>query len=388
MAGTADIIVAGLGAHGSATAYRAAARGKRVIGFDMFTPPHSMGSTHGRGRVIRSAYREGPAYVPLVQRAFQLWREMERDTGERLLHMTGGVTVARKGSPGLAGMRHTAQTYKLFLESLTAADIRRRWPSFHPDDDMEGVYEADNGALFPEKCVAAHLNLAARAGADLHFNEPVLSWRATSQGVEVKTAKGTYGAEKLVLTVGAWLPRMIADLKLPIRIERQVLHWFAPARNAENFGPDRLPTNSWEISKEHYFYCQADFGDGLKVAFHHGGPEIDPDSAAGSAARTVTPAEVEAMRAALARYVPDAAGKHLGSAVCIYTNVPDYHFMVDLHPQYRQVVIGSPCSGHGFKFSAVMGEVLAGLAIDGRSDFDLSLFSAKRFAGGRGVSGH
>ncbi len=378
---TADIIVAGLGAHGSSTVYHAAKRGKRVIGFDKFTPPHDHGSSHGKGRVIRSAYREGPAYVPLVQRAFTLWRELEHDAGERLLQMTGGVTIARRGSPGLDGIRHSARAYNLFHETLSAQDIRRRWPSFRPEDDMEGVYEADNGALFPEKCVAAHLKLAARAGADLHFNEPVLSWKATPDGVEVKTAHGAYMAERLVLTVGAWLPRLLNDVTLPLSIERQVLHWFAPARNAASFKPENFPTNSWEYDNaDSSFYCQADFGDGVKVAFHHGGASIDPDSAPGSKARTVTAAEVEAMRTALTRYVPDAGGKHLGSAVCIYTNVPDYHFLVDFHPRHRQVIIGSPCSGHGFKFSSIMGEVLSGLAIDGRSDFDLSLFSAKRFA--------
>lgn len=383
----ADVIVAGLGAHGSATAYHLARRGNRVIGFDQFRPPHDRGSSYGKGRIIRTAYREGPAYVPLVQRAIQLWRELERESGEGLLHITGGISMGPKDSPGLAGIKYSAGVYKLPYLPMTAAEIRKRWPVFRPTDDMAGVYEPDNGALFPEKCIAAHLKLAAKAGADLHVEEPVLSWQATpGGGVEVKTPKGAYSADKLVLTVGAWLPKMLGagmsapegTLKLPLRIERQVLHWFEPARNAAAFLPANCPNNSWEFETGKIFYCQANFGDGFKTAFHHMGADIDPDSAPGSAARSVPPQEVEKMRAVVEKYIPDAAGRHLGAAVCMYTDTPDFHFLVDLHPAHHQVVIGSPCAGHGFKFAAAMGEILADLALDGRTRHDISLFNIAR----------
>ena len=383
----ADVIVAGLGAHGSATAYHIAKRGKRVIGFDQFRPPHDRGSSYGKGRVIRTAYSEGPAYVPLVQRAWQLWRELERESGDSLLRITGGISMGPKDSPGLAGIVHSAGVYNLPHEPMTAADIRKRWPVFRPTDDMAGVYESDNGALFPEKCITAHLKLAAKAGADLHVEEPVLSWKAPpGGGVEVRTPKGTYTADRLVLTVGAWLPKVLGAatsarqgaLKLPLRIERQVLHWFEPARNAAAFLPANCPNNSWEFEPGKIFYCQANFGDGFKAAFHHMGADIDPDSPPGSAARTVSPQEVEEMRAAVEKYIPDAAGRHLGAAVCMYTDTPDFHFLVDLHPAHRQVVIGSPCAGHGFKFAAAMGEILADLALDGRTRHDISLFNINR----------
>jgi sarcosine oxidase len=312
----------------------------------------------------------------------QLWRELERDAGDSLLRITGGVSIGPRDSDGLAGIRRSAEVYGLPHEVLSASDIRKRWPIFQPAEGIAGVFEAENGALFPEKCVAAHLKMAAKAGADLHFDEPALSWTATpGGGVEVVTLKGRYSADKLVLTAGAWLPKLLGGLKLPLRVERQVLHWFEPARNAAAFRPENCPNNSWEYAPGKLFYCQADFGDGYKVAFHHDGADMDPDAPADSPPRKVTPQEVEKMRATLAEFVPDAAGKHLGAVVCMYTDTPDYHFLVDLHPAHKQVVIGSPCSGHGFKFSAVMGEVLADLAADGRTRYDISMFGVKRLLG-------
>lgn len=384
MAKNADVIIAGLGAHGSAAAYHIAKRGKHVIGLDKFQPPHDRGSSHGRGRVIRQAYGEGPAYVPLVQRAMQLWRELERDAGDSLLRITGGVSMGPQDSDGLAGIRHSAEEYGLPHEVLSASDIRMRWPMFRPADGMVGVFEAENGALFPEKCIAAHLKMASHAGADLHFHEPALSWTATPGGsIEVRTPEGKYSADRLVLTAGAWLPKLLGGLKLPLRIERQVLHWFEPSRNAAAFRPENCPNSSWEFEPGRMFYCQADFGDGFKVAFHHMGAEIDPDAAPGSPSRTVSAAEAGQMRTALERFIPDAAGRHLGASVCMYTDTPDYHFLVDLHPTHPQVVIGSPCSGHGFKFAAAMGEILADLAADGRTRHDISMFGAKRLLGAR-----
>lgn len=380
----AEVIVAGLGAHGSATAYRLARRGKQVIGFDRFRPPHTLGSSHGKGRVIRHAYSEGPEYVPLVLRSAELWRELERDSGDSLMRVTGGLNVGPANSDGLAGIQRSAEAYGLAVEVLSAADIRRRWPAFRPHSEMIGVYEPGAGAVFPEKCVSAHLRLAAKAGADLRYDEPVISWRATAAGgVEVSTPQGAYTADSLVLTVGVWLPRMLNGLRLPLRVERQVLHWFAPARSAPAFSPETCPNNAWEAGPDRLFYCQPDYGDGCKVAFHHGGVDIDPDAPAGSPARTVSAAEVEEMRAALFEFVPDAAGRHLGAAVCMYTNTPDEHFLVDLHPEHPQVVIGSPCSGHGFKFAAAMGEVLADLATTRRTRHDISAFGVGRLIAAR-----
>jgi sarcosine oxidase len=377
-----DVIVIGLGAHGSSTAYHLARRGKRVIGFDRYRPPHDRGSSHGKGRIIRQAYREAPEYVPLLQHAYVLWEELERQTGEKLLHMTGGISIGPADSKGLAGIRKSAEVHGLRVQSLTAAEIRKKWPAFRPLDSMAGVYESVAGMLVPEKCVEAHLKLAARFGADLHFEEPAVSWHPTSGGVEVKTAKDTYTADKLVLTAGAWLPGLLGGLKLPLRIERQVLHWFEPARNRSYFRPEQCPNNSWEYEPGKAFYCQADFGEGYKVAFHHQGVDMDPDAPPGSPARQVTQAEIDLMRSTLAKFVPDAAGRHLRATVCMYTDTPDYHFLVDLHPQHPQVVIGSPCSGHGFKFSAVMGEVLADLAVDGRTRHGTSLFKVGRMLSG------
>ena len=225
---THDVIVIGLGGMGSAAAAHLAARGQRVLGLERFGPAHDRGSSHGGSRIIRQSYFEDPAYVPLLLRAYELWRELEADSGADLMTLTGGLYFGRPDSPTVAGSLRSSRQWDLPHELLDAAEIRRRFPTMTPADDEVGLYEADAGLVRPEATVAAHLALAGQRGADLRFDEPVLDWSTTADGVRVTTAAGTYTAGRLVICPGAWAPELLADLGVPLTVERQVLYWFRP----------------------------------------------------------------------------------------------------------------------------------------------------------------
>lgn len=374
-----DVIVVGLGGMGSAAAYHLARRGRRVIGLERFTPAHNRGSSHGRSRIIRQAYFEDPAYVPLLLRAYELWEELQRTSSEPLLTITGGLMIGRAESRVVSGALRSAQTHNLPHELLDASDIRRRFPPFNVSDDEVALYEARAGFLDPEATIRAHLNQAARHGADLHFNEPVTAWEATSGGgVRVTTPQGVYEAERAVIAPGAWAPRLFADLSLPLTVERQVLYWFEPVGGYEPFSIGRFPIYIWEDASGDALYgfpAQDGPPGGVKVAFFYRGHPTDPDQAD----RTVHLEEVAEMRAALAQRIPDLNGSLVATATCLYTLTPDHHFIIAPHPRTPQVIIASPCSGHGYKFASVIGEILADLAIDGSTRHPIALFDPARF---------
>ncbi|MCI0392182.1 MAG: N-methyl-L-tryptophan oxidase [Acidobacteria bacterium] len=369
-----DVVIIGLGAMGSAAAYHLSRRGRRVLGLDQFTPPHSFGSSHGRSRIIREAYYEHPLYVPIVQRAYELWAELERDSGQTLWRQTGGLMIGSPEGRLVTGARRSAQNYSLTHEALSAEEIRRRFPALNPTDEMIGVWEPRAGILFPEKCIAAHLALAREQGTNLRFEEPTLSWTAEGAGVRVTTSKGSYQADRLILTAGAWLPSLASDLNLPLTIERQVLYWFEAADHLERFHPDRCPIYFFECEPDRFIYGFPDLGDGIKVARHHEGERTGPETVD----QAVKPEEIETMRSLVRRFLPEADGALRETAVCLYTNTPDFHFLIDDHPHCPQALIASPCSGHGFKFASAIGEILADRIIEGGSRFDLSLFRLKR----------
>lgn len=370
-----EAIVVGLGAMGGAAAYHLARRGQRVVGFDRFRLPHTQGSSHGETRIIREAYFEHPVYVPLVQRAYDLWGELEQRSGAVLYRRTGGLMIGTANCELVKGALRSAREHGLAHELIGAREIRERFPALDPDDDMAGVLELRAGILFPERCVAAHLELAREAGADLHFDEPVLSWECDGSGVRVFTHRGEYRARHLVAAAGPWVSGLFPELALPFAIERQTLFWFEAERSGDLFDPRRCPIHLWQFDGRHFFYGFPDLGQGVKVARHHDGRIAAPDAVD----REISAAEVEDIRSLVRRFVPRADSLLLKSAVCVYTNTPDEHFWIDWHPAHAQVLIVSPCSGHGFKFASVIGEIVADLLIEGRSRFDLSLFRA-RFA--------
>jgi sarcosine oxidase len=374
-----DAIVAGLGGMGSATAYQLAGRGKRLLGLEKFSPAHDRGSSHGRSRIIRQAYFEDPAYVPLLLRAYELWEQLENDTGQELMTLTGGLMIGRRDSELVSGSVESAEEHDLPYELLDAGETRDRFPPFSPDPGTVALYEKKAGFVRPEETVKAHLDRAASLGADLRFEEPVLSWEASGSRVGVETPEGSYEAERLVITPGAWAPQLLADLDLPLEVERQVMCWFEPTSGLEPFLPDRFPIFIWEPDDGNWFYGfpAQDDDRGVKAAFYRaGGVPTTPETID----REVHDGEIDFIRTYLAEYVPDLAGRCLDARACMYTNTPDLHFVISAHPEHEQVVIACGFSGHGYKFCGVVGEILADLTTEGSTRHPIGLFSPERLA--------
>lgn len=367
---TYDVAIIGLGAMGSAAAFELSRRGIGVIGFDRFTPPHAFGSSHGDSRIIREAYFEDPVYVPMVQRAFDLWHELERLSGTALLRQTGGLMIGSSDSALVEGARRSAVVHGLRHSTLSAGDIHARFPALNPEPEMIGIWEPRAGVLAPEACVAAHLEQAQRHGAMLQFGESVTRWQSKAGHVSVVTKLGEYRARRLVISAGAWVSSLLPGMTLPFRVERQVLHWFEPVGEVDAFTPERCPVHLWQFDGNRFFYGFPDKGAGVKVAFHHGGQSTTVEELR----REVTVADVEEVRAAVRRFVPLADGPIRRSVVCMYTNTPDEHFWIDAHPESPDVLVASACSGHGFKFAPVIGEILGDLVEGSQPRFDLSRF--------------
>ncbi len=372
-----DAIVVGLGGMGSAAAYQLAGRKKRVLGLEMFFPAHDRGSSHGRSRIIRQAYFEDPAYVPLLKSAYELWERLERETGQELMTLTGGLMIGRREGELVSGSVGCAEEHALPYELLDAAEIRDRFPPFSPDPETVALYEEKAGFVRPEESVKAHLDRADALGADLRFEEPVLSWDASGEGVWVETPTASYEAERLVISPGAWAPRLLVDLGLPLEVERQIMYWFEPTSGLEPFRPDRFPIFIWEPDDGNMFYGFPVQDDDrcIKTAFFRaGGLPTTPETID----REVRREEIDFIRAYLAEYVPDLAGRCLDARACMYTNTPDLHFVISAHPDHPQVTIACGFSGHGYKFCSVVGEILADLATEGSTRHPIDLFSPAR----------
>jgi sarcosine oxidase len=371
-----DAIVVGVGGMGSAALYHLARRGKRVLGLERFDVPHDMGSSHGLTRIIRLAYYEHPSYVPLLVRAYELWRELERGFGERLLHVTGSIDVGPDGSEIPAGSLHSCRRHGLPYELIDAAEIGRRFPGYRLPSGHVGLLQPEGGFLLPERCVVAHVVAAQALGAEVRAREQVLGWEPRGDGVRVETDRGVYEADRLILSAGPWAGKLIpglAELAVP---ERQVLAWFQPTR-LDLFQPDRFPVFNIMV-EEGRFYGFPVFGiPGFKLGlYHHLLQTTDPDTVDRDCHR-----EDEAvLRAFAERYFPHGAGPTMALKVCMFTNSPDEHFIVDRLPDLPQVVVAAGFSGHGFKFCSVIGEILADLADVGETTHDIGLFRLGRFA--------
>ncbi len=369
-----DVGIVGLGAMGSMAALELARRGQRVIGFDRYRPPHALGSSHGKSRIIREAYFEHPQYVPFVQRAYRQWARLEQDSGRRLLETTGGLMLGPPGGALVAGARTSALEHALEYEELSAAEVKRRFPVFAPGPDEVGLHEPRAGVLDPEACVAAALDLAAAAGARLRYDEPVLEWREGAS-LTLVTPRGTYQVGRLIVAAGAWMATGLPRAALPLRVARQPLFWFAAAGDPALVTPARMPIFIWEWAPQRYFYGFPDLGDGVKVATHHEGEPASGDGVR----REVSAEDLLPLRAVMAERTPMLNGPLRSSAVCLYTNTPDGDFVIDRSPLDPRVILASPCSGHGFKFAPAIGEALADLVLDREPVLDLSPFSLARF---------
>jgi sarcosine oxidase len=371
---TFDVVVVGLGAMGSAAVYHLARKGKRVLGLDRFAPGHGYGSSHGATRIIRLGYFEHPSYVPLLRRAYALWRELEADWGEPLLRITGIVEIGPPGGRVVAGTLAAARVHALPHTVLAAADLMRRFPQFRVPADSIAVLQPDGGFLHAEPSIRAHLGLAKAAGAELRAGETVRAIEPQGGGVRIDSDHGPVEAGAAIIAAGAWVKKLLPDLRAPLRVTRQVMAWFEPL-DAALFAADRFPVFLLESPLGvHYGFPADDVG--VKLAKHHHGNEaVDPDSVD----RSVSAADEALIRPALAEHLPAANGAMRSAQTCLYTMTPDGDFIIDCLDSPR-IVLASPCSGHGFKFAPVVGEIVAGLATDGTTSHDISRFRLDRFA--------
>jgi sarcosine oxidase len=372
-----DVIVAGLGGMGSSAAYHLAGRGRRVLGLERFGTAHDQGSSHGGSRITRQAYFEDPAYVPLILHSYELWERLERDSGRDLLTLTGGLFMGPADSLTVEGSRRTAERWGLPHEMLDAREVARRFPMFTPRDGVVALFERHAGVLRPEAAVEASLELAARLGADLRFHEPVEAWAEDGGGVTVRTAQGTYRADALVICPGAWAPELLPGLGVPLEVERQVQFWFAPRGDIGAFGADRHPIFIWEDpqGRQLYGFPALDGPDGgVKFAFFRRGEATTP----ATIDRSIRAEEIAFIAEHLATRLPAAPGRFLRGKTCFYTNTPDQHFVIARHPGLDRVTVACGFSGHGFKFIPVVGEILADLALTGRTDHPIALFDPRR----------
>ncbi|HEX6772494.1 MAG TPA: N-methyl-L-tryptophan oxidase [Acidobacteriaceae bacterium] len=375
----ATIIVVGLGAMGSATALQLATRGHRVLGFDHFVPPHRQGSSHGHSRIIRQSYWEDPRYVPLLMRAYELWKKLEDDSGESLMRIVGGLMIGRPGGDLVTRSARSAELFSLPHELLSAAQIRRLYPAFQMEDDWIGLWEANAGYLRPEACIEQQLRLTASRGAELHFEEPITKWSAHPGGVAVSTARGAYSGDSLVITAGPWSPQILKDLRIPLSITRQVVFWFEPKGHVDHFRPEQMPVYIREMAHAQPLLYGFPFtgpdSDGVKVALHGSNNFCTPETVD----RTIGSQDERTIRESLSQALPWLGGRLVHAETCLYTMTPDEHFVIDKHPEFDHVLLAAGFSGHGFKFASVLGEVLADLVTDAKASYDMELFSLRRF---------
>lgn len=365
---------------GSAACAHLARKGVEVLGLDQFQPPHEMGSHHGGARMIRQSYFEHPDYVPLLMRAYALWRELERESGRRLLFETGGLYMGPPGALIVEGALRAAREHSLPHELLDAASIRERFPAFRIPDSFAGFYEERAGYLLPGEAILAHLDMARRYGAILSTEQQVLAWKAGHHGVEVTTAEGTHRADRLVITSGLWAARLLGEIGVFLRVTRQPLAWME-IEDAGPFHGKRFPCWFIETNRPwgHYGFPVREGEPRLKFALHQPGRTVMPGE---PMAESADGEEAGGLHDFARTYFGEEACGRLTTRLCRYTNSPDQHFIIGKHPEDPRVLLAAGFSGHGFKFGTVIGEILAELTIEGETRQPIALFSPNRFTSG------
>jgi sarcosine oxidase len=374
-----DVVVVGLGVTGAAALHRLAHRGVRALGIERLTPGHDQGSSHGESRIIRLGYFEHPSYVPLLRRSYELWRELEAEANAKLLHITGIVEIGPPDGEVVSGTLAASRLHGLPHEVMNAAETMRRFPAFKIPDDDVGVFQPDGGFIAAEPAIAAMLAQARVAGAEIQTNTAVHSVTPHGNGVRIETSTGEIDAGTAVVAAGPWLHKLMPDLPAPLRVTREVMGWFEP-RNPVPFlvpflaGP--FPVFLLESPLGQHYGFPPWRGGLLKIAKHHHRNEtVDPDQV-----DRVVSAEDEALiRPFVSQYLPAAAGPLRSAKTCLYTMTPDRDFLIDRLPGAPNIIVASPCSGHGFKFAPVVGEILADLATGGETGHDINRFRFGRF---------
>ena len=368
-----DVIVVGLGAIGSAVLRVLAKRGVRALGIERHALGHDKGSSHGETRMIRLGYFEHPSYVPLLRRTYALWRELEAEAKTKLLHTTGIAEIGAPDSDVVAGTLAASRLHDLPHEVLSATEAMRRFPAFHLPEEFVCVFQPDGGFVAVEAAMAAMIDQAKAAGTEVLSDTVVQAVTPAASGVRVETSQGSVEARSAVVAAGPWIGQLVPGL--PLRVTRQVMTWFRP-REAALFEPGRFPVFLLRSRYGNHYGFPSIGGGLVKIAKHHHLDETaDPDRVDHS----VSAKDEAAIRAALTEHVPAADGPLAAAKTCLYTVTPDHDFIVDRMPGAPNVVIASICSGHGFKFAPVMGDILADLATLGRTGHDISRFRLSRF---------
>jgi sarcosine oxidase len=369
---------------GSATLFHLARRGLRVLGLERYDLLHEYGSSHGLTRIIRLAYWEHPSYVALLRRSYELWRELESVAGEQLLHITGSVDAGPADGPIFTGALRSSELHGLAHEVMNGSELKRRFPGYGLPHEIQCLYQPDGGFLLPERCNLAHVNGAIVGGAEVRCREPVLEWGVRGGHCWVRTPARRYQAGRLVIAAGPWAPKLVPELERLAVPERQVLAWLQPHR-PERFTPEVFPVFYMEVEEGRYYGLPSFLVPGFKFGkYHHRGERVDPDRMK----REPEPEDERLLRQFAERYFPDAAGPTLMLKTCLFTNSPDEHFILDLHPEHPEVAIAAGFSGHGYKFCSVVGQIMADLAERGATGHDIALFRLNRFSGvGAGGTG-
>ena len=367
-----DVAVIGLGAMGSAALSHLAARGIKAIGLDAYFPAHAMGSSHGDSRLIRLGYFEDPSYVPLLQSAYSNWRALEARSRSEVLTITGVLQIGAPDSKIVTGTRASCEMHGLAYEELDQAAMKARFPVFSLDADEIALLDPQGGYIRPEAAVMGYLKLAAEDGAVLHFGERVTAIEPDDTGVTITSAIGSYRAAKVVVATGSWIAELVPQLKdhaVPIR---QVVAWYQP-RDGFVTQPQRMPVFLRDEGDDGSYFGFPVIGvDGVKIGRHaHFREPIDPNQPN----PPVNDADTALLDAFIARRLPTAGGLRVNAITCRYTMLPSEDFLIDQLPGDPRIVVASPCSGHGFKFTSVIGEILADLALEGGTALPIAAFS-------------
>ena len=378
-----DVIVIGVGSMGSATSYYLAKRGYKVLGLEQFDISHEFGSHAGQSRIIRKAYFEHPGYVPLLERAYENWEALEWETGKQVYYKTGLLYAGNPNNEMIKGVERSAGLYNIDLDQMNIAAAADQFPQFKFPDDFEILFEPEAGFITPEKAIRLYASQAKKNGAAIHSNEKVIDWKKDKNIILLKTDKQTYQCDKLIITAGAWAGKMIPGLADKIKVTRQFVAWIK-TKNDDQFELNKFPC--WMISDDEKHGCYygfplldtEKFGEpaGLKLAHHFPNEVTDPDKVD----RLTTEKDIQNLNYCLNKYLPGVFDSILHTKICLYANSPDENFIIDKLPGYEEnVSIACGFSGHGFKFASVVGEILADLAIEGRSDLPIEFLNANRF---------
>lgn len=367
-----DVIVLGAGGMGSAALFQLASRGLRVLGIDRFSPPHDRGSSHGQSRIIRLAYFEHPDYVPLLREAYRGWTELEADAQAELYVRTGLVEIGPRDGIVVPGVLRAAEEHGLNVQQLAPQEISQRWPLLNVPDHLTGVFEEEAGFLRVENCIAAYQDAAINRGADMATDCEVLTWDCDAD-VRLKTTRGVYAADRLVITAGPWSKQLLSDLALDLEIRRKAMFWFpTPA------GRKQPPCYLFELPDQIYYGFPTTDGATLKVAEHSGGRVIEGPGDD----LEFDPLEQQRVTEFVAEFLPNVSRECVNRSNCYYTMSPDDHFIVDRHPAHAQVTFAAGLSGHGFKFAPVIGEALADIVVDGGTDLQINFLRLDRLRTG------